>query len=203
NYGLKYPPDPLGKEADDEARVWMVYLDESESYDDDMVRGFRDTIDSLLVLAGLFSAIVAAFVVQTSSNLRPEYGQLVVTLLLEQNQLLRASQDLGMLASVPESDVRPNTSTHTTSDVWINALFFASLSLSMMTALLAVLVKQWLQAYSSLTSGTARERALARQFRFNGLKKWRLDDIVGVLPLMLQLAFGVFFIGLAFFVYDL
>ena len=50
DYEQKYPPDPSGKEASPEARVWLTYLDEAEMYDHDMVQGFRDTIDSLLVL---------------------------------------------------------------------------------------------------------------------------------------------------------
>ncbi|KIK49816.1 hypothetical protein GYMLUDRAFT_253539 [Collybiopsis luxurians FD-317 M1] len=46
NYTEKYAPDPLGDEFKENARVWKVYLDEAESYDDDMLRGFKDTIDS-------------------------------------------------------------------------------------------------------------------------------------------------------------
>jgi hypothetical protein len=49
DYEKKYEPDPVGKEMDLNARVWKVYLDEAEEYDDEMLRGFKDTIDSLLV----------------------------------------------------------------------------------------------------------------------------------------------------------
>ena len=49
NYVEKYAPDPSGERLSDNARVWKVYLDEAESYDDDMLKGYRDTIDSLLV----------------------------------------------------------------------------------------------------------------------------------------------------------
>jgi hypothetical protein len=49
DYEKKYEPDPVGKEMDLNARVWKVYLDETEEYDDEMLRGFKDTIDSLLV----------------------------------------------------------------------------------------------------------------------------------------------------------
>lgn len=49
NYEEKYAPDPLNDEIKENARVWRVYLDEAESYDDEMLRGFKDTIDSLLV----------------------------------------------------------------------------------------------------------------------------------------------------------
>ncbi|KIK56857.1 hypothetical protein GYMLUDRAFT_775099 [Collybiopsis luxurians FD-317 M1] len=49
NYSEKYAPDPLGQEIKENARVWKVYLDEAESYDDEMLKGFKDTIDSLLI----------------------------------------------------------------------------------------------------------------------------------------------------------
>ncbi|KAH8824877.1 hypothetical protein DL96DRAFT_1449860, partial [Flagelloscypha sp. PMI_526] len=203
NYAQKYPPDEIGQEASDEARVWMVYLDEAESYDEDMVRGFRDTIDSLLVLAGLFSAVVAAFVVQTSTALQPDYTQLTAALLAEQIALLRANSEGLLPNNVPEPVIGSGPLAFSGFDVWVNGLFFTSLTLAMITALLAVLVKQWLQAYTSLISGSAKERALARQFRFDGLRKWKLEAIVGFLPLLLHLAFAVFLVGLCVFVYDL
>ncbi|KAJ3818668.1 hypothetical protein F5880DRAFT_1510780, partial [Lentinula raphanica] len=49
DYEEKYDPDPLGDEIKENARVWKVYLDEAESHDFEMITGFRDTIDALLV----------------------------------------------------------------------------------------------------------------------------------------------------------
>jgi hypothetical protein len=54
DYTQKYPPDELGKEASENARVWKVYLDEAEAFDDEMLRGFRDTLDALLVFVSTF-----------------------------------------------------------------------------------------------------------------------------------------------------
>ncbi|KIK59960.1 hypothetical protein GYMLUDRAFT_1000381, partial [Collybiopsis luxurians FD-317 M1] len=85
----------------------------------------------------------------------------------------------------------------------INGLFFASLSLSLATALLSVLVKQWLQAYSSISSGNAKERAVIRQFRFSGLEKWKVPEIIGILPLILHASLALFFIGLSLYVSEL
>ncbi|KAH8817823.1 hypothetical protein DL96DRAFT_1623445 [Flagelloscypha sp. PMI_526] len=203
DYEQKYPPDPDGKEASPEARVWLTYLDEAEMYDHDMIQGFRDTIDSLLVLAGLFSAIVATFGAQTSQAFKPDFAQLNLLVQLEQTALLRTGGNVSAMSTVPVSNITTDTPTYTTADLWINGLFFTSLSLSVATALLAVLVKQWCQAYTSVTSGSARDKVLTRQFRFDGLMKWKLPEIVGSLPLLLQLAFAVFFAGLSYFVYDL
>ncbi|KIK53131.1 hypothetical protein GYMLUDRAFT_250562 [Collybiopsis luxurians FD-317 M1] len=53
NYTEKYTPDPFSEEFKENARVWKVYLDEAESYDDEMLRGFKDTIDSLLIFVSI------------------------------------------------------------------------------------------------------------------------------------------------------
>ncbi|KAJ3803942.1 hypothetical protein F5876DRAFT_71032, partial [Lentinula aff. lateritia] len=49
DYREKYADEPFGEELKDNSRVFKVYLDEAEIFDDDMIRGFRETIDSLLV----------------------------------------------------------------------------------------------------------------------------------------------------------
>ena len=49
DYSEIYPEDPYGAEVGENARVWRVYLDESGQFDDDMIQGFRDTLDVHLV----------------------------------------------------------------------------------------------------------------------------------------------------------
>ncbi|KAK7440426.1 hypothetical protein VKT23_017064 [Stygiomarasmius scandens] len=203
DYEKKYPPDPYGEEVGEDARIWKVYLDEAEAYDDEMLKGFRETINSLLVFAALFSAVVTTFVVQTSQSLLPDYGYITANQLIEQNLLLRAAGNLTAINNIPPSPVGIDSVSFTNTDVWINGLFFTSLSLSLATALLSVLANQWLQAYTSLTSGSARDRATIRQFRLSGFEKWKMHEIIGMLPIILHLSLAVFFIGLALFVSEL
>ncbi|KAJ3884551.1 hypothetical protein GG344DRAFT_22023, partial [Lentinula edodes] len=87
--------------------------------------------------------------------------------------------------------------------LWINGLFLASLSLALATALLSVLVKQWLQAYSSMSAGSAKHKALVRQFRYAGLVKWKVTEIVGILPLILHTSLALFLIGLSLYISEL
>ncbi|KAK7445072.1 hypothetical protein VKT23_014934 [Stygiomarasmius scandens] len=203
DYEKKYPPDPYGQEASEDARIWKVYLDEAEAYDNEMLNGFRDTINSLLVFASLFSAVVTTFVIQTSQALLPDYGYITANQLIEQNLLLRAAGNVTAINNIPPSPVGIDSVSFTNTDVWINGLFFTSLSLSLATALLSVLANQWLQAYTSLTSGSARDRATIRQFRYTGFENWKMHEIIGVLPIILHLSLAVFFIGLALFVSEL
>ncbi|KAJ7575960.1 hypothetical protein C8J56DRAFT_726209, partial [Mycena floridula] len=200
DYEEKYAPDPLGDQVKPNAHVWKVYLDESESYDEDMLRSFRDTIDALLVFAALFSGVVTTLLVETSQAFQPDYAHITTLLLAEQIQLLRAAGNVSAINSVPSSFDGQQIAAGTT-DIWINALFIASLSLSLATALLSVLIKQWLQAYASvIQGGSAMERALIRQFRIIGLEKWKVSEIIGVLPLILHASLAAFFVGLALFV---
>ncbi|KAJ7595586.1 ankyrin repeat-containing domain protein [Mycena floridula] len=203
DYEEKYAPDPRGHEVKPNARVWKVYLDESESYDDDMLRSFRDTIDALLVFAALFSGVVTTLLVQTSQAFQPDYAFITTLLLTEQIQLLPAAGNISVINTVPQAPVNQQLGAGTNIDIWINALFIASLSLSLATALLSVLIKQWLQAYSSVTQGSAMQRALIRQFRITGIEKWKVPEIIGVLPLILHASLAAFFVGLALFVRQL
>lgn len=88
-------------------------------------------------------------------------------------------------------------------DIWVNALWFTSLTLSLGTALIAVLVKQWLYQYMSMISGTARDRSLIRYYRFEGLQKWHVLTIIGILPIVLHIALGLFLAGLVIFLIPL
>ncbi|KAG6877999.1 hypothetical protein C0993_000959 [Termitomyces sp. T159_Od127] len=203
DYTTIYGPDKPGEEAKENARVWNVYLDEAENYDADMIQGFRNIIDGLLVFAALFSAIVATFVVQTFQALQPDNAQIIASLLFENNQLLRAAGNRTSISAVPAAELGPGSRTSTSIDAWVNVLFFTSLTLSLSTALLTVLAKQWIQAYTTIVPGGAKTRALIRHFRFQGLMKWKLGDIIESLPLVLHSSVAIFLVGLALYVSQL
>ncbi|KAG6879497.1 hypothetical protein C0992_002108 [Termitomyces sp. T32_za158] len=203
DYTKIYSPNKPGDEAKENARVWNVYLDEAENYDMDMIQGFRNIIDGLLVFAALFSAVVTTFVAQTSQALQPDNSQIMVYLLIENNQLLRAAGNTTSINAVPTASLGPESQTYTSVDVWVNGLFFTSLALSLSTALLSVLAKQWIQAYTAIVSGSAKTRAVTRHFRFKGLVKWKLGDIIESLPLILHCAVAVFLIGLTLYISQL
>ncbi|KAG6815328.1 hypothetical protein H0H93_010121, partial [Arthromyces matolae] len=112
-----YEPDEKGQEASENARVWRVYLDEADTYDADMIDGFRTILDSLLVFASLFSAVVTTFVAQTSQVLQPNNAQITVSILVEIKELLRAAGNSTAIASVPPSFLGSNTTTYTSKDL--------------------------------------------------------------------------------------
>ncbi|KAK0459419.1 uncharacterized protein EV420DRAFT_1333832, partial [Desarmillaria tabescens] len=204
NYEDKYPEDNIYEETAPNARVWRTYVDESTNYDARMVGESRDSVDVLLVFAGLFSAVVTTFVSQTSQSLQADYTQVSASLLFEIVLVQRALANGSSLDNVPVSSLNPYTAfTPATTDVWVNGLWFTSLSLSLATALVAVLVKQWLHHYLALPSGTPRERSHVRQYRYRGFQRWHVLVIIGLLPVLMHLALGIFFVGLVIFLVPL
>ena len=111
-------------------------------------------------------------------------------------------------ASYTITSMSMNSTTHTpeppafvTPDwaVRVNGLWFASLIVSLSTASLSMLVKQWLREYLAVEWTSPQERLRARQYRKPALDKWKVFEIAAVLPMLLQVSLGLFFVGLCFF----
>ncbi|KAK0446719.1 hypothetical protein EV421DRAFT_2017668 [Armillaria borealis] len=200
DYEQKFPEDKRYEEMGPTARVWRTFLEECGPFDLEMVEGWRDALDVLLVFAGLFSAVVTTFVAQTSQSLQVDYGQVTATLLIELIDIQRSAANGSLVNDIPRSDLtfRPSTS-----DSWVNGLWFTSLSLSLSTALFAVLTKQWIHQYMSVPSGTPRDRCRLRQFRYMGLQRWGVDLIIGLLPVLMSASLAVFLVGLVLFIIPL
>ncbi|SJL04837.1 uncharacterized protein ARMOST_08208 [Armillaria ostoyae] len=220
NYEEKYPEDAIYEETTSNARVWRVHEDESRIHDANVVEESRDNVDVLLVFvgpyshlsasplsmskAGLFSAVVTTFVVQTSQSLQADYAAMSASLLYESVLVQRAIASGSSADSIAPSPLNPTiTFVPATTDVWVNGLWFTSLFLSLTTALVAVLVKQWLHHYVALPSGTPRDRSLTRQFRYAGFQKWHVQVIIGLLPVLMHLALAIFLVGLVIFLQPL
>ncbi|KAA1470720.1 hypothetical protein DENSPDRAFT_864781 [Dentipellis sp. KUC8613] len=204
DYQRKYAVEEDGECMGPNARVWKVYLDEAKMMDDDMVEAWKDTIDVLLVFAGLFSAVVTTFVVQSSQSLQPDYSQVSAMLLTELVGLQRAMANGVSPSVIPVSQQNATSGFQVAaSDQWVNRLWFISLAFSLATALISVLVKQWLQYYVSPISGSGQDKAHIRHFRYTGLEKWHVSEIVGFLPIFMHIALLLFFIGLVLFLVPL
>ena len=73
---------------------------------------------------------------------------------------------------------------------------YASLIISMLTALVAMLGKQWLNRYLRNSGGSMVEHCGDRQRKCDGLEKWPFHSFVESLPLMLQVALLLLACGL-------
>ncbi|KAF9009213.1 hypothetical protein BDZ89DRAFT_996649, partial [Hymenopellis radicata] len=198
DYEQKYGEDKPYEEMGESGRMWKTYLSESAKVDADKVMSWTDALDVLLVFAGLFSAVVSTFVAQTFQTLQIDNGEVTAYLVFELVHLQRAAMDGLTSDAVRHSHLTPNMTFHATSTAtWVNGLWFTSLALSLTTALIAVLTKQWIHEYrTSIQLGTYRERGRIRQFRFTNMSEWHVPVIIGLLPILMHVALGVFFAGL-------
>ena len=86
--------------------------------------------------------------------------------------------------------------------VLVNILWFLSLVVALITASLGILVKQWFHELMSYETHDPKERLYLRFFREAGLEKWKVFAVASALPLLLQLALLLFFIGLGLFLHQ-
>lgn len=87
--------------------------------------------------------------------------------------------------------------------VWLNALWFSGLILSLTSASVGIMVKQWLNEYNSGVSGTSRPISRVRLHRLNNLRKWHVEDVVNTIPILLQLALALFLSGILILLWGL
>lgn len=78
----------------------------------------------------------------------------------------------------------------------INLVWFSGLILSLIAGLVGILSKQWLREYLTQRLTAPRDAVRLRQFRYGGLLRWRVSDIIAMLPLLLQTSLVLFIIGL-------
>ena len=88
--------------------------------------------------------------------------------------------------------------------IWVNALWFLSLVISITCALLATLLQQWARRYLKVTQPrySPHKRARIRAFFAEGVDKFLLPWAVEALPTLLHLSLFLFFAGLAVFLWN-
>lgn len=197
--------------------AWPELSTTLRKHDEDQVKAHNENIDTLLVLvrlctficsspshkiikAGLFSAIVTAFIIEAYKLLQPDPTDISIQILLQiSHQLNSLSVTPGFINSTYLPTPSPPFSPSWGS-VCVNALWFAALVLSLVTASLGMLVKQWLREYLSNSHVSPEQCCHVRLFRVRGLRRYKVTEIASFLPILLQIALALFFIGLVMFI---
>jgi hypothetical protein len=155
-----------------------------------------------LLKTGLFSATVAAFIIESYKSLSPDSGNTTTTLLSQISQ---------QLAGVPYETfpqnitVARNAFKPTNSAIRVNVLWFLSLVLSLTSALSATLLQQWARRYLELTQhrGAPHKRARIRAYVFDGVKGTNMYRAVEAMPLLLHISVFLFLAGLIDFLFPI
>ncbi|KAI0688607.1 hypothetical protein BC835DRAFT_302945 [Cytidiella melzeri] len=179
---------------------WSAMAKLIREYDEDKVRDCKEDIDTLLVFAGLFSAVLTAFLLESYQNLSEDTAK---ESLGAQRQLVLQTSSYELKGNFLNSTAAPLTPSTpfqpSPVDVCVNVLWFASLLFALTTASFGILVKQWLREYLAVQNPSPQARLRLRHLRHPELGKWKIFEIAAILPLLLQLSLALFFVGLCYF----
>jgi hypothetical protein len=146
--------------------------------------------------AGLFSAVVTAFVIESYKFLQPSPNDAVVGLLFQIANSLKNTSSLPPSVD-PASITTPFSPT--SSAIRLNVFFFLSLILSLTTVLIGTISLQWLREHQSYPNLSPKEKAAILHMRSEALETWYVPVIFSALPLLLQGALVLFLAGLVDF----
>ncbi|KAJ8083520.1 hypothetical protein PM082_009394 [Marasmius tenuissimus] len=167
-------------------KSWEVLMKEVNSSDEGLVGGWKEDIDTLLAFAGLFSAVVTAFTIESYQWLQEAPEDTTVTLL---RQISRQLNDTTTPTSREVFEVSPFV-------VRINILWFLSLIIALVDALFALLCKQWLCEHRRFTHTHTPAELLTLSWLWNqSLQAWHIYTILVSLPMLLELAVFLFLAG--------
>ncbi|KAI0261004.1 hypothetical protein BC834DRAFT_941130, partial [Gloeopeniophorella convolvens] len=183
--------------SDPSGPLFSMYLERAEEEDKKMVENWKGDADGILVFTGLFSATVATFLGITFQGLQlnsQDASAFYLSRIYQQSAAENGSQ-----VFVPPTISDPATFTPSTSTVWVNALWFLSLVISLTCALLATMLQQWARHYLDVTRTRYQpyKRARIRTFYFKGVEKFRVSWAIDALPALLHLSVFLFYAGLS------
>ncbi|KAK6995917.1 hypothetical protein R3P38DRAFT_3222845 [Favolaschia claudopus] len=178
------------------SKLWSVYVSEAEKYDKALVDSWKSDMEGLLIFAGLFSAILTAFLIESYQTLTPDSGDDMKALLTQISKQLSGIAD-GSSVDFPA----PKPFVPPTSSLVCNLLWFISLGLSLSCALIATLVEQWARDFKYKTEMRSASVIRARIFSYlyYGLKRFNMHAVVEIIPLLLHASLILFFAGLVAF----
>ncbi|KAG6911394.1 hypothetical protein DXG01_016491 [Tephrocybe rancida] len=149
-----------------------------------------------MIFAGLFSATITAFILESSKRLFQDpndriaalLGQVVIQLAANNNKSLPVIQS-------------PPPFIPAASAIAVNILWFLSLACSLAAALCVTLVQQWIRDYLQRVErhSQPQRRARIRGFFAAGIEKWKMAEVVEFIPTLLHISLFLFFVGLCIF----
>jgi len=160
------------------------------------ITSFRRQPELMSCQAALFAGFLSSFLIELLGRLEPDPIDTIQDVLIYQTQMMRNSS-LGPYVA-PEFSPPEHI-------VVVNALFYASLGVMILAAFIAMLIKSWVREFDRGLQAMSlpEQRAKTREFRYLGMERWKLPEMVGVLPLLIQISLLLFSIGLALFLFHI
>ncbi|EUC58672.1 transmembrane protein, putative [Rhizoctonia solani AG-3 Rhs1AP] len=180
--------DEPGFELGTGARVWKTYVKEATKHDLELVGEWNRTLDVMLIFAALFSAIVTTLLNESSKGLHEDFSETSARTLLLMSQTLVAIANNRQIPDTPTEPPIIQPFRPRQMDVYVNALWFTSLGLSILVSFICILAKEWCFNFTSGSPDEPHPQARKRQIRWNGVAEWRLRQLMLVLPSIMHIA---------------
>ncbi|KAF8493462.1 hypothetical protein F5888DRAFT_1636622 [Russula emetica] len=157
----------------DDGKMWHIYGEEAKKYDDAVTEAQKKDADSVLVFTGLFSAVVALFIIESYKLLTPDSGNTTT------------SPTVGILF---------------VNALWLLSLVIAIVS-AFYVMLVQQWIRRYTQTLAELKLTTNQERVLSCLFL--GTQKYKMSHAIGLIPLPLHISVFLFFSGLIIFLFTI
>ncbi|KAF8898110.1 hypothetical protein CPB84DRAFT_1633457, partial [Gymnopilus junonius] len=138
---------------------WEKLLNPLLEKDRVQCEAWKDEVQNLLIFAGLFSAVLSAFVVVSYPTLQPDQNETMISLLAR----IATRLDNPLNATLSADPVNPAlfSNAPTPSSIRINAFWFISLVLSLTAALIGIISLQWLREHQQYPSSIPARQKFA------------------------------------------
>ncbi|TFK93376.1 hypothetical protein K466DRAFT_478828, partial [Polyporus arcularius HHB13444] len=190
------------------AQAWNDAGDIVKTYHTEILEYWGKQLDVNLIFAGLFSAVITAFTVQSYQLLQPAPTDASLAVLQQISSqinsftvnpsFVNSTHSAQSVEALQSKVFRPSTAA-----VWINVLWFLSLLFSVVAALIALTIRQSLYMSGVGITGDLRVQARHRQYRLDGLLSWDVETSVAWVSVALQSSVACFLAGLIIFSWDL
>ncbi|KAH9979658.1 hypothetical protein BJV74DRAFT_989732 [Russula compacta] len=200
------PQSPEGgsSPADTQEPILTMYSEiPNQEEDTKIAERWKTQADALLTFIGIFSAVVAAFLVLSIPDLIPN-SQDINTFYLQniyQLQVLAASN-----ISVPSTVAAPPKFSPSKKVICVNVLWSLSLGASLSCALMATMIQQWARRYISFTQSpdlTPIWRARMSASFYGSIDKLFIESLDTLLPSFLHVSLLLFVIGFLIFIINI
>jgi len=181
-------------------KFWAIYLANGKELDKTRIERWKGDTDGILIFTGLFAATVATLVVNSSAQLSPDSASETVALLAQLVALANGTHiSSSTQVAPPQVDFRPSPSA-----IWVNTLWFLSLFIALVCAMLATMVQQWSRRYlhDAQIQGPPHIIGPVHAYLSKGIDQFRLNDSTTVIVSLLHLSVFLFFIGLLVFLFS-
>jgi hypothetical protein len=138
------------------------------------------------------------FIVESYKKLSPDSGDTTTSLLTQISQQLSGFQNSTFPRPQETAAYSPSVAI-----LFVNALWFLSLVIAIVSAFYVMLVQQWIRRYNQTLAELASDQERVRSCLFIGTQKYKMSHAIGLIPLPLHISVFLFFSGLIVFLFTI